>query len=108
VKGVGSWASYSNNNNKPLGGRRTLPYYRCGTVKSRPGSCQHLTSKRKKKKKEKEGSLLLARAGMSSCLYMLCTMCVHLSMLEVVSTAIIQRLCNENKLVNIDNITGSK
>jgi hypothetical protein len=42
--------------------------------------------KKKKKKKKKKGSLLLARAGLSSCLYMLCAMCVHLSMLRVIST----------------------
>jgi hypothetical protein len=36
-EGDGSWASYGNNN-KPWGGRWTLPYHVCGYVEFRPGS----------------------------------------------------------------------
>jgi hypothetical protein len=35
---VRTWASCSNSNSKPCGGKRTISYYVCGTVKSRPSS----------------------------------------------------------------------
>src|SRR2546421_2163253 len=59
-EGVGSWASYSknNNNNKPWEGKGTLPYTLACTAKSRPGSRRHQMAKREKererKKKKKE------------------------------------------------------
>ena len=80
MKGVASWASYSNN--KPWEGRWTLPYQICGMVKSRTGPRRH---QRPRAKQEKKESLLLARAGLSSYLYRLCITCVTLSLLGVVS-----------------------
>jgi hypothetical protein len=68
-----------------MGGRWTLPYHRCGAIKPRPGSRRPRTFKREEEGK-KGGSLLLARAGLPSCLYMLYTMCIHLSILGVIST----------------------
>ena len=81
-EGVGSWASYSNNN-KPWGRRWTLPYHICGTVKSRLGSRRH---RRAGEKRRKRGPLLLARARLSSYLCRSCTTCVNPSMLGLVST----------------------
>ena len=50
-EGVGSWASYSNND-KPWEGKGTLPYTLACTVKSRPGSRRHQTAKREEEEKE--------------------------------------------------------
>ena len=60
-----------------------MPYYRYGTVKSRPGLRRHRTSKREGGKRV---SLLLVRTGLASYLYRPYTPCVNPSMLGVVST----------------------
>jgi hypothetical protein len=44
------------------------------------------TSASKRVEEEKGGPYFLPGAGLSSCLYMLCAICAHLSMLGVVST----------------------
>jgi hypothetical protein len=73
----------------PRGGRRTLPYHVCGTVKSRPSTRR---PQRTREEEEKKRCLLVARAGLPAlgCLATYVgyvhTMRIHLSMLGVVST----------------------
>ena len=86
-EGGGSWASYGNNNKKPLGRKMDFAVPCCGTVKSRSGSHRpRRAGKEKKRKRKRKGSCLLARAGRSSYLYRLRPMCVNLPTLGVVST----------------------
>jgi hypothetical protein len=80
---TGGWfVGKHSNNNKPWERRQTLSYNIGGMVKSGLGSHRHRRlrgekKKEKKKKKEEDGeeneSLFLARAGLSSYLYRLCT-----------------------------------
>jgi hypothetical protein len=62
-----------------------MPYYRYGTVKSRPGLRRRRTSKGGGGGGNRR-SLLLARTGLASYLYKPHAPCVNLSMLGVVST----------------------
>lgn len=54
--------------------REALPYTLACTVKSKPDPRRHSTAKRE----EEKGACFLARAGLSSYLYKLRVMCVHL------------------------------
>jgi hypothetical protein len=56
--------------------RGALPYILACTVKSKPDPRRHSTAKREE---EEKGACFLARAGLSSYLYKLRVMCVHLS-----------------------------
>ena len=84
MKELGSWASASNNDNKPWGRRWTLPYHKMwyGKVEAGLTPTPDVQEGRRKKRR----SFLLARAKLSSYLYRPCTMCVNPSMLGVVST----------------------
>ena len=89
-EGDGSWASYSNNSNnsnnknKPWKGRMDLTVLHLWYGKVQAGLTPTSTSKTEEE--EEKGWFSLARAGLSSYLCRLCTMCVNLSMLRVVST----------------------
>jgi hypothetical protein len=82
VKGRVCEASSGDNHNvnRPWDGKGTLPCTLARTAKSRPGLGPTLIERRRKE------ACFLARARLSSYLYRLCVMCVHLSMLGVVST----------------------
>ena len=66
----------SNNNNQPWGRKGTLPYTLACTVKSRPSP--NVTPNDQERRMERGRCFLLARAGLSSYLSWLCTMCVSL------------------------------
>jgi hypothetical protein len=74
----------NNSDNEPRGRKRTLPYTLACTGKVQVGPSADPNDQEGGKGRER--CLLLAQAGLSSYLCRLCTMCVSLSRLGVVST----------------------